>query len=171
MDEINRVTYLSNFEQLVVDYGVGLQHVFAYEDEPCFSYTVGLFEHDHPEFIMFGIGQDKAQTIMNDLALRVVRGELRFAGNTRVHQLFRDAHGYLIAGADRERDYLGTAYSIRDRRHCDRAHHDLELLQVVFADPAGRFPWDVGSDYVTWPLFGSPPNGEVVNLTLTQEAT
>lgn len=95
---------------------------------------------------MFRIGKDKAQIILNDRALRVVRGEFCFAGNTRVHQLFREVHGYLIAGADRESDYLGTAYSILDRRHYDWAHHDLELLQVVFADPAGRFPWHVGCD-------------------------
>ena len=170
MEDVNRASYLSNFEQMVVDHGVGLQHVFADEDEPCFSYTVGLFEHDHPELIVFGLPAEIAQPILNDLAFRVIGGELRLAGNTRVHQLLRNAPVYLVAGTDRERDYLGTAYSIRDRRHQHLAHHDLELLQVVFSDPAERFPWDVGSDYADWPLFGPTPSSNVQDLTLVQGA-
>jgi len=169
MEDVNRASYLSNFEQMVIDHGVGIQHVFAYEDEPCFSYTVGLFEHDHPEFIMFGLGQDKAQVVLNDLAFRVLRGEHRFTGDMRVHELLVDAPVYLVAGQDIERDYLGTAYSIRDRRYYERAHHDLDLLQVVFDDPVGRFPWDDGSDYASWPLFGLPPSAAVVDVTLNHD--
>lgn len=169
--QIERISYLSNFEELVNEFGVGIQHVFADRpDSPGFSYTVGLFEAEHPEFIVFGFSMELAQSILNDLAGAVFNDYLRFAGNDRVHKLFQGAPAHLIQGADPDADYLGTAYSIRDRRHAARAESDIDVLQLIYQDPAERWPWEAGSDYVDWPRLGDwPLLAEMRNITMPSE--
>jgi len=159
MHQSDRTSYLSNFEEIVVNQGVGIQHVMASENTPSFSYTVGLFEADHPEFIVFGMPPELAQAILNDLALCVLDEGMRFGGNDRVHQLFRGAPAHVIP-AHPEGDFFATAYSIRNRRYPDRSTSDIEGLQIIYQDPADRWPWDNGSDYVGWPMLSEVPDLE-----------
>ena len=157
MHQIDRLSYLSNFEEMVVEHGVGIQHVFADEETPNFSYTVGLFEVDHPEFIVFGMPERLAQIILNNVAFAVLNDGMRFGNNDRVHELFLDAPAHLISAHDPEGDFFGTAYAIRNRRYPDRWDSDIDGLQLIYQDKVGRWPWDHGSDYVFWPMLGDTP--------------
>ena len=157
--QIERVSYLSNFEELVNQYGVGIQHVFSDDpQQPGFSYTVGLFEADHAEFIAFGFGPELAQLILNDLANAVLRDDVRFTANCRVHQLFRGAPAHLMPARDVGGDYFGTSYAIRNRRRPELAGSELPVLHLLYQDPSGRWAWEDDSDYAAWPRLADWPD-------------
>jgi hypothetical protein len=47
---------------------------------PSFAYTAGLWGFDHPELLVFGLGQDSAAGLLNQLGERVRDGEVFAAG-------------------------------------------------------------------------------------------
>lgn len=165
--EIERVAYLSHFEELVNEFGVGIQHVFGDAEGPGFSYTVGLFEADHPEFIVFGFSEEMALRLLNDLADAVLKRHVRFEANDRVHDLFRDAPAHLMPAVDSTGDYLGTSYAIRARRYPEFIGKDVPALHLVCQDPAGYWPWEPACDYFDWPRLDVWPSPEDMrNITM-----
>lgn len=170
--QIERLSYLSNFEELINEFGVGIQHVFGDgPGDPGFCYTGGLFEADHPEFIAFGFPPELGQAILNDLADAVLNKGLRFEANDRVHQLFRGAAAHLMPAVDSTGEYLPAARSIRDRRYPKLAGTNLDVLHLVYEDAAGRWPWEPSSDYFDWPRLASWPSlDDLRDITIPRES-
>ena len=53
----------------IKNHGLHIVHVFGDEENPRFSYTVGLFENYlHPEIIILGLKRELAQVLLNNMA-------------------------------------------------------------------------------------------------------
>ena len=74
------------------------------QDSVPFAYTVGLFGMNHPELLIFGVSQETAGGVLNDLGDRIRAGEDLLPGQMVT---FRT-----LAAQDRPR---GCAESWRDR--------------------------------------------------------
>lgn len=116
-----------------------LSVVFINEDEeaPCFAYSIGLYHSfKHPEIIVFGLDQELAGWIINELAQRIKAGERcdvdrEYAGvlegyNCIFRQAPKDCYG----------EYFGyaTAFYKGD---------DFPVLQLVWPDKENKWPWEI----------------------------
>ena len=114
--------------------------VGATGSEPAFAYSVGLYGHfNHPEIILFGLDLALMHRIINDAARRIQQG-----------QRYEEGPRY---------DDLVEAYQCEVRRVSPR-HYDgflnyalwyyksaqFPVLQLVWPDRTGLFPWDEGVD-------------------------
>lgn len=98
------------------------------------SYTVGLGRKGLPEVIVFSLPAETARDLLNEAAERLAEGKLEL-GKAKDLALgldlaFREASleaGMGVAGVWRlERERIGRAW------------------QMVWPDPAGKFPWEAG---------------------------
>jgi hypothetical protein len=121
------------------------------DPDPPFAYTVGLTEHDFPELIIAGLPPDTAHALLNDLARRVYDRAVRFAHGQRLGDLLIGYIAVIVDGPATGPLYPGAAYA---QYGTDR----VRLQQVVWPDPAGRFPWEPGydRDQFPQPLIGRP---------------
>jgi len=98
---------------------------------PGFVYTVGLGEVGHPEFVVVGLGDGHAQRVLRELGEQVQRGA-SFADGDQVICLSITPSTLRLVEVD--------AVEIPVRR----------VLQVVYADFRGAFPWDASYRYPSW---------------------
>jgi hypothetical protein len=106
--------------------------------EPGFSYTVGLAARGLPELLAFGLPHQIAQPILNDLARRLIdQGSLPM--DVPVDQVVR---GFPVVfrklAPARARPFVRAA--------AQRAGGAVEVIQLVWPDPSGRFPWEPDFD-------------------------
>jgi hypothetical protein len=121
---------------------VGWAVVGIMEDDegPGFAFSVGLFHtHGHPEILLIGLPWEVAYRLVNDIGT-AIRGGERFEAGRRYDGL---AEGYPTAfepvARDHYREYLGTASWFYQG-------WDFPVLQCVWPDKAGVFPWETGYD-------------------------
>jgi hypothetical protein len=103
---------------------------------PGWSYSVGLFHTlGHPEFIVVGLPWSTAEAIINDLGSRVRAGQ-RFGNGMHDPDVLENHNvRFVTMRTDEYRAHLG--YAIWFYRGME-----FPVLQVVWPDRAGRFPWD-----------------------------
>ncbi len=107
-------------------------------DEPSFAYTVGLFGLDHPELLIFGVSQQVAARVLNDLGERIRAGENLIPGQLitfdhwprRVIPEVVPNPGEIVLEAN------------RFYKRPDEA--SVPVLQLSYDDAQGRFPWEEG---------------------------
>jgi len=136
--------------ELVARYGWAVQHVLpgSADEEPAFSYTVGLSRVGLPELVVFGHGQDCAHDLLNAVA-----GRLWDGAPYRDDELVDDV---LVRGA------LMLVRAVDTTRHLVWAHAlaagrwPVEAWQLVLPDAEGRWPWEPGSELAHLPLLGVP---------------
>lgn len=121
------------------------------EPATVFAYTVGLTALLVPELLIAGLPPEVAHTLLNDLALRVYDTMGRFTHGQRISDLIADYDAIIVEGPATEDLPPGFAIA---RYGPDR----VRLQQVVWPDPAGRFPWQAGYhiDPKVQPLIGHP---------------
>jgi hypothetical protein len=108
------------------------------ETEPAFTYTVGLFEtFGHPEVVIFGVKQEAATGILNEIGEGASQGLKREAG-----VLYDDVlEGYSCAfkpvSLQKYEAYFGWALVFY-------GEHTFPMLQCVWPDARKRFPGDTG---------------------------
>lgn len=141
----NRVKRLrKQIEQLVATHGWAVQGVFAdpAEGVPTFSYTVGLYRtHKHPELVVFGVPPEIAKTILNRVAFRFAKdGEVIVPGARYDEILEKFPVVFVTAGQDGVASHL-YAYEWFYKGQTP------PVLQMVWPDTAGRFPWEEGFDH------------------------
>ena len=125
---------LQNVDENIKKYGLANIHVFASEESPAFSYTVGFTNQDLPEFITFGILPETGQDIFNDLYKRIGEGEL-FELGVPNNTVIKDLPVYFFAVSQTQaKEYINAANQYFDR--------NLEAIQMVWPDNKGNFPWD-----------------------------
>jgi hypothetical protein len=136
--------FLRRQEQIIDTVGWAVMHVLPAADDPDtttpFAYTVGLIAHDYPELLIAGLPPEVAHGLLNDLAGRVYDKADRFTHGQRISDLIADYDAVLVEGAPIDELLPGLAIARYGR---DR----VRLLQVVWPDPQGRFPWDAGYDF------------------------
>lgn len=152
---IDKSAYLKRLRMLMAQYGWVVQYVGEGEGECEFAYTVGLYQFNHPEFIIFGIPPTLSRALLNDMGRRVRDGGT-FTHGQVVSDLVRGFDTCLVEVIN-SRDHLTVANAIAEHP----PEFALPALQVVYPDAAHLWPWEVGSRVAGTPLLGVIPN-EVV---------
>lgn len=159
---------LERLDRIVDAHGVAVQYVGPGNEEPPFAYTVGLSLVDHPEFLIEGLSIEISHQLLNDMALSVLRGHMRFDSGDLVDHLIASWPVALIAIAGAEQ-HLPAAVAIRDRRAPASANRDLKALQVVLPDRTGLFTWDDAAVSGAIPLADFVPSGSRLVLPAADE--
>jgi Domain of unknown function (DUF4262) len=116
--------------------GVQLVHVAEDDDHPSWSFTLGLWQRaKHPEVVVFGLPAEVADDLLNVIADDVEDGNRFAAGDTRDDIL----DGYQV--------YFGRVHPSQCRGLLDEIHrvyesHDVPVIQLVYPDKQGRWPWN-----------------------------
>jgi hypothetical protein len=135
--------FLRRQEEIIDTVGWAVMHVLPTADDPDtttpFAYTVGLTAH-HPELLIAGLPPEVAHGLLNDLAGRVYDKAERFTHGQRVSDLIAGYDAVLVEGAPIDALQPGVAIARYGR-------DQVRLMQVVWPDPQGRFPWDTGYDF------------------------
>ncbi len=120
--------------------GWTLQHVLSTQTAPAYSYTIGLSKHGKPDLVMKGIGAQSADEILKTIVGQLLSGELKGVDGERVEKAANSTL-YLKAAPDAlELFYVGAM------RFAEQNNHKFSYLQVVWSDPADKFPWEEGFD-------------------------
>ncbi|MDI3284539.1 DUF4262 domain-containing protein [Polyangium sp. 15x6] len=138
----------------VQTHGWHIIHVGTREGEestgPGWSYSIGLFHtFGNAELIVVGLPCSTAESIINDLGSRIRAGQ-RFGHGMRDPDVLENHDVRFVAMRTEEyRAHLG--YAIWFYRGVE-----FPVLQVVWPDRAGRFPWDPDCvlDDSTQPILG-----------------
>ncbi|MEU8320766.1 DUF4262 domain-containing protein [Nonomuraea sp. NPDC048881] len=107
---------------------------------PGFAYTVGLWHtHRSPELAMFGLDVRLMHVLLNDLADEIAAGRPAQADEER-HDLL-ERHPVVLKTVDLSwyREFFGCAISFYRRL-------SFPVLEVLWPDRDGRFPWNTGYD-------------------------
>jgi hypothetical protein len=118
--------------------GLHLIHVEAANEHPPYSFTMGLWRaFQQPELVVFGLEPATADDLLQVIADDVEDGGRFVAGETRSGIL----HGYPIwfgrVGPQQVRSLL-------DGFDGPLGTEDVPMLQVVYPDKQGRWPWQEG---------------------------
>ncbi|AXH96703.1 DUF4262 domain-containing protein [Ornithinimicrobium avium] len=107
-------------------------------------YTTGLFGVGHPELVVVGLSALPSMVLLNQVARRVFHdGQDVMAGE----QL--ELEGLKVFVEELPDPWMTTfeTFHYYDRPPCSA----LPTLQLTWADPQGRYPWDEGHVPVPWP--------------------
>ena len=121
----------------VEQYGLSIVAVRAEENNPRFAYSVGLYQRfHHPEIILFGLNEDLACWILNELANQIEAGT-SYAPDQEYEGLLE---GYNCVFREVPKgcysDYFGAALRFYQ-------HADFPALQLIWPDKAGKWPWEL----------------------------
>jgi hypothetical protein len=110
----------------------------SYQDSVPFAYTVGLFGMNHPELLIFGVSQETAGGVLNELGDRIRAGEDLLAAQLITFE--RWPHKIVPEDVPNPGEIVLSANRFYQRP----AGVSVLVLQLTYDDKAGRFPWDPG---------------------------
>jgi hypothetical protein len=119
----------------------GCHIVDIIDADPKFAFSIGLFlNYGHPEFIIFGMPSDNAQTVINHVRDHVADGQ-KFADGDICDDLFTDGDKICFWQVPFEAypEYLGTACWFYGESGLV-----FPCLQIIWQDANHRFPWEAG---------------------------
>lgn len=130
--DANPDDYLDHVRALIRRQRFVVQSVSGSRTEAEFSYTIGLTEHGLPELIVTGVQQDPATTLLGVWAEYLLDESVVLPGEVL------ESGPWLAQAVEVERpqDHLLMA--------CRLYGDAVRALQLVWADEAGRWPWDRG---------------------------
>jgi uncharacterized protein DUF4262 len=143
-------------DQKVIDdikeYGWHVVLIPEQDGTPGWAFTIGLTRSfGHPEFVVFGLRSKVAHWLLNEIGKRIRSGH-RFQVGENVQGLLESATCTLRPVATTWfRWFFGYAQWFYGGAKFD-------VLQVIWPDWSGRFPWDDGFDAA--PLLPQPLLGE-----------
>ncbi|WP_353570525.1 DUF4262 domain-containing protein [Candidatus Albibeggiatoa sp. nov. BB20] len=124
---------LDNIEK----YGCHILHIFAEDDLPRFTYSVGIqHKTEHPDLVIMGLKQNLAHWIINEYNTRINAGE--------IFELDQYYSGFLGGGfeitfkkvaPEHYPEYFG--WNIWYNKGSD-----FDIWQLVFPTVEGIWPWD-----------------------------
>ncbi|WP_327001568.1 DUF4262 domain-containing protein [Dactylosporangium sp. NBC_01737] len=124
---------------LIRRHGWSVTGIDAEHDVPAWACTVGLWHTlGSPELAMFGLGLRDMQRWLNRLAGQIEAGRPLIAGQPRDDVLDGFALEIRPVHADWYPRLLGSALNFYQRP-------PLPVVQVVWPDRTGLFPWEAGS--------------------------
>lgn len=130
-DEAERKT-LSDIK----NHGLHIVHVFEDEENPRFSYTIGLHENYlHPEIIIIGLKHELSHILLNNMAYDIKNGKNFTVGE--FHEgVIDDFLCYFGEVPKSEyKELVGWAIWFYDG-------YDFPLVQCVYPTVGGKFVWD-----------------------------
>jgi hypothetical protein len=124
----------------IAEYGWHIVGVSEDDEGPGFAFSVGLlYTLNHPEILIMGLRQNIAASLINDMGDAIRNGAVFSAGR----QYDDIAAGFPLAfvAVDQRyyREYLG--YALWFYRTLD-----FPVLQCIWPDKAGVFPWEPAYD-------------------------
>jgi len=120
----------------IKNYGLHIMHVLGDEENPPFSYSVGLFENYlHPEIIIIGLKNELAQVLLNNMAFEIKNGKNFTVGEFH-EDVLDDFLCYFGEVPKKEyREYVGWALWFYES-------YDFPLVQCVYPTVKGKFAWE-----------------------------
>ncbi|MFC3161558.1 protein of unknown function [Chryseobacterium arachidis] len=135
-DCISREDLLEQTRQNIEQFGLQVIMVSSTEYLPSFAYSVGLEKtYKHPEIICFGLSNDLAHKIINDIAEILKKGEAIQSGKV-YDEIFNNSRAYFL-NVDKRNipDYFGSALNYYQDKGFD-------ALQLIWTDRNDKFPWE-----------------------------
>jgi len=103
---------------------------------PRFGYSIGLFKQfKHPEILLIGLDSNSTEAIINNAKNRIAEGTKFIEGVKYADFLIDVPVQFVEVQKAHYPDYLGYASWYND-------YQDYPVLQMVWPDKAGHFPWD-----------------------------
>jgi len=138
-------------ESNIKKYGHHIIHVLGEDDEPNFSYTIGLYEtYQKPEIIIIGQEHELLQILLNNLAYDYKNGRT-LTDNTLEEEIVDDYKCMVINVQKKYYDeYLGLAL---DYYKGDK----FDVMQVIWPTTDNIFPYaeDAPEGFSDWqPVLG-----------------
>jgi hypothetical protein len=126
-------------------------------DEPNFHYSAGITDRcGKPELLVFGLSREVGHWVVNEYGRRCVAEEAFEQGCT--YDGFLEQHGVMFLDVDWRRASRDHDYTTWTDWYYERK--GFPLLQLVWPDKTGIFPWEHGfRDELRrlQPLLGDPP--------------
>ena len=122
-------------------YGWAVRNVSDSDPAKCLSYTVGLTAHGHPEVLMTGLPPEVGTAFLNIVGEIVVREGGRFAAGEATTELADGPAMPVLSVLDKT-----------DLTAAEAIYGDVQALQIVWTDSAGRLPWEPG--------YANPPGSQ-----------
>lgn len=138
-------------------YGHHIIHVLEEDDEPNFSYTIGLFEtYQQPEIIMIGQSQDLLQVLLNNIAYDYKNGRTLTSG--QLEEDILDDYKCMVVDVDKKNyeEYLGLAIDYYKGT-------EFPVMQIIWPTKSHQFPYDKNAPegFKKWqPVLGKIPTEE-----------
>jgi hypothetical protein len=131
--EATFLDYIAHVRGLIETFGWMVQGVQRSRYRPPYAYTVGLTSHDRPELAVTGLPLDSAMDLLNMCAAHLLHAAVPKPGEVIP----------LIRGP-----VIETVQVAEPMAHVPVAVHlfgpQIQVLQLVYADDRGHWPWDVG---------------------------
>ena len=108
------------------------------QDSLPFAYTVGLFGMNHPELLIFGVPQQTAAGVLNDLGAQIRAGRGLLPGELITFEAW--PHRVI----PEEVPNPGQIAFSANRFYQRPPEFSVPVLQLSYDDKAGRFPWEAG---------------------------
>jgi len=106
---------------------------------PQFAYTVGFTEHNLPELLISGLPFEVMHGVLNT-AGRLAYDGARWRHGQHVAEIIVGFDAVIVDGAPLPGMRPGTAYARYGPAR-------VRIQQIIWPDPAGRFPWQPGYAY------------------------
>ena len=131
----------------VAKYGWHVTGVFQGEDTPPFTYTVGAWDQALPELLIVGLPYQSGGAILNDI-LNAARKGLELKEGVAYTE-FANFPLYLKAlTLEQAQGWTTMAFTYHTKGKGKANSKDPFLvMQVVYPDRQGRYPWDDGYDF------------------------
>ena len=134
--------FIAKTDELIERFGHSCVTVAGDSPDEVFAYTAGLSEAGWPELLVIGLGPQTSMTILNEVVAKLRSEERRPAHgmivtealNVPVH--LRSVPAHLVL------DYFKVSLNRANRKGIPDAQ--VEGIQIVWPDEAGKFPWDAG---------------------------
>jgi hypothetical protein len=124
--------YLDELREMISDHGWAVQYVE--DDKRPFAYTIGLHDRGLPELLIYALTPDVAVRVLNSIAHMMVDDGAVLVPS--MHIDYEDR--FLIEVVEIEHPDVHLKFAIR------LCGPDVRALQLVWADPHRRFPWEPG---------------------------
>ena len=138
--------YMQSVIHKVGQYGWMVQSVFGTDTSPPWSYTVGFWQnYRHPEIVVFGLPQETAGRILNDIGDQVSVGT-KFEPGAPHDEIVKGHAGqryecvFINVHTSAHGEYFGVASNFYHGRLRYR------VRQLVWPDPDNRLPFETGYD-------------------------
>ncbi len=141
----------------VAEYGWAVLGIPDDPEGPGYTFSVGLWRGwQHPEIVLFGLNHEAAQRLINHLGTTIKGGDRYDPG--RFYEGIVSGYRVVFLPVDQDQvgPYLGYACWFNRGQ-------DFPVLQCVWPDREGRFPWEPGFDErfrPRQPLLGPAPPTE-----------
>jgi Domain of unknown function (DUF4262) len=123
-------------------HGCHIVGILGDKGRPQYAFSVGLYLiYGHAELVIFGLDGRDAAGVINDVCDHAAKGKKFVAGDVCDDLLLEHKVCFVEVPAQAYRPYFGTALWFYGT-----ARLSFPILQIVWPDRKGRFPWETGYD-------------------------